>query len=234
MTTLESSSTPLSQATGISQVLVDSDFFSPDARIPRVTAAVITCVIFITLLFFVYILLALYETTRENPKVVTESTVRVQRIAPLIHCFVMALGLAEGGLCTWILVEDHFFNEFFWNTELRSAVQLLLFDACWTFFTVAAQMVMFLHPTWSKSTIASVGSQCIWAFVTWIFWTAGAATIDNAAPTLLSGDCKLFGHCHHLRAMFALAVVLIVTWSAVLCLLAFLAWRSIRGRLSYS
>lgn len=63
-------------------------------------------------------------------------------------------------------------------------------------------MVLFLHPTWSKGTLSSLGSQCIWAFVTWMFWTAGAATVDNAAPALLSGNCSLFVHCHHLRTMF--------------------------------
>jgi len=68
-TVQDSSSTArlvLSEATEIPHVLAaaaSNDFYGTQARIPRVTAAVVTCVVVIMVLLFIYVLLALVRCT---------------------------------------------------------------------------------------------------------------------------------------------------------------------------
>ena len=82
------------------------------------------------------------------------------------------------------------------------------FVSIWTFLTAGIFSLLFLHPTWSRHSISSIGTQGIWLFVTWLLWVVGAGVIDGSLPALINhGDCKGIVHCLQVRLLFTVAVV---------------------------
>jgi hypothetical protein len=82
------------------------------------------------------------------------------------------------------------------------------FASIWTFVTAGLFSLLFLHPTWSRHSISSIGTQGIWLLVTWLFWVVGAGVINGSLPSLINnGICKGIMHCVQLRLLFGVAVV---------------------------
>jgi len=68
--------------------------------------------------------------------------------------------------------------------------------------------ILFLHPTWSKQSISSIGGQAIWLLLTWLFWIIGAGIVNGSIPDVIDkSDCRGVVHCVQLRLLFSIAVV---------------------------
>lgn len=69
--------------------------------------------------------------------------------------------------------------------------------------TTSVYSILFIHPTWSKHPLSSVGAQAIWVFVTLVFWIVGAGILNGAIPSLLvKGQCYGIVYCGQLQSLF--------------------------------
>lgn len=127
-------------------------------------------------------------------------------------------------IASWLTLQYRFnHNLNYPNVEVRTGARLLLqviflsvpsspftsinrFASCWTTLTAGAYSVAFLHSTWSRHPIASIGAQAIWIFVTWLFWIVGAGILNSAASSFLVNGamCGPDGvvYCSQIRALF--------------------------------
>ena len=81
------------------------------------------------------------------------------------------------------------------------------FSACWTMVTAGIYTVLFLHHSWYKLSIASVGAQSTWLLLTWIFWVTGASLLNSALPTLFSGgSCVTVTYCGQTQTLFGQSI----------------------------
>lgn len=77
------------------------------------------------------------------------------------------------------------------------------FSASWTTLTAGAYSILFIHPTWSKHPLSSVGTQAIWVFVTLVLWIIGTGLLNGAVPSLLvRGQCYGIVYCGHIQSLF--------------------------------
>jgi len=135
-------------------------------------------------------------------------------------------GLAEIALATWLLLQYRF-NHNYPNVTTRTGVRFVLFCAYWTTLTAGAYTLLFLHPVWSKRAVSSIGAQAIWIFLTWLFWITGAAIVNSGLPSLFArGHCAGLVYCAQIQALFALSVLEILTLTAGMVTLIWLAWQS--------
>ncbi|TFK36688.1 hypothetical protein BDQ12DRAFT_609412 [Crucibulum laeve] len=146
-----------------------------------------------------------YRYARRNPRPLNKTSgVRLQRFAPLVYVFLVLSSLAEVAIASWLLLQYRFHGNYPNVIALRGT-RLVLFSACWTSLTAGAYTLLFLHPTWSKHPISSIGTQAIWVFATWVFWIAGAAVINASVPGLLvGGSCDGVIYCGQIRALFGM------------------------------
>lgn len=76
------------------------------------------------------------------------------------------------------------------------------FSGCWTILVVGSYLLLFLHPTLSRTPIASVGVQGIWICLTWILWIVAAAYLNAVLPFVtVYSQCALV-YCGQLKALF--------------------------------
>ncbi|KAJ7081839.1 hypothetical protein B0H15DRAFT_853755 [Mycena belliarum] len=150
------------------------------------------------------------------------------RYAPIAYAVVVLTGLVVIAIPSWILLQ-YSLQQNYPNIEARTAMRLVLFTACWTTVTAATFTILFVHPTWSKHPISSVGTQSIWMLFTWTFWVASAAVLSHAVPELFKKDaCQNLVYCNHIRAVFAFSLLEIVVFTAGMVTMMWLAWRCAR------
>ncbi len=77
--------------------------------------------------------------------------------------------------------------------------------------------------------ISSIASHAVWLFITWIFWTATAASITHMLGGGLDCSNTFYAHCGQLNAAEAFAWInwIIVTVAFVIVIL--LGTRSLRS-----
>jgi len=220
-----SSSSPVAPSpsfTGISQE-------SQTIYLTDTIGSLIGCIIPIIALIYMSVLSLVYRYARRNPRPLTKSSgIRVQRYAPVVYIFVVCSSLIEMGLGSWLLLQYRFHHNFP-NAKTRTGTALLLFSASWTTVTAGAYSILFLHPTWSKHPLSSVGTQSIWVFVTLVQWMVGAGLLNGAIPSLLlRGRCSGIVYCGHIQSLFAVAVIEVLTLTAGMAILMWLAWQTTR------
>ncbi|KAF8072194.1 hypothetical protein FPV67DRAFT_925640 [Lyophyllum atratum] len=181
-------------------------------------------------LFFATYLCAFFMTyrhARSNPRGLNKpSGVRLQRYAPAFYLFIVMSSLIEISLASWLLIQDAYFHNSP-NTQTRTAAILLLFSACSTSLTGGAYSMLFLHPRWAEHPVASIGAQSIWVFLTWLVWIVGAGLLNGALPDLLvKARCNSLVYCGQIRGLFAIAVIEVLTLTAGMGVLIWLAWGS--------
>ncbi|KAF8233937.1 hypothetical protein L208DRAFT_1264633 [Tricholoma matsutake] len=189
-------STPLPIFLGISQ---ESGTIYPSATL----SSLIGCIIPIIALIYLSVLSVVYRHAQRNPRPLSKSSgIRVQRYAPIVYIFVVCSSLVEMGLASWVLLQYRFHHNFP-NTKVRTGTILLLFSASWTTLTAGAYSILFIHPTWSKHPLSSVGTQAIWVFVTLVLWIIGTGLLNGAVPSLLvRGQCYGIVYCGHIQSLF--------------------------------
>ncbi|KAJ7196849.1 hypothetical protein GGX14DRAFT_504672, partial [Mycena pura] len=125
------------------------------------------------------------------------------RYAPIAYSFLVISGLVIIAIPAWVLLQYSVHHNYP-NVDTRTAMRLGLFTACWTSVTAATFTILFVHPTWSRHPISSIGTQSIWILLTWAFWIASAAVLNSALPQLFNKDvCQQVVYCHHIQAIFS-------------------------------
>jgi hypothetical protein len=90
----------------------------------------------------------------------------------------------------------------------KSHIYISRFSGCWTTLTAGAYTILFLHPTWSKYAISSIGAQAIWILLTWFIWVTGAAILNSALPHLIAGgSCMGLVYCGQIQSLFGTTIV---------------------------
>jgi hypothetical protein len=63
-------------------------------------------------------------------------------------------------------------------------------SGCWTAVTAGGYTFLFLHPVWSRYSIASRRVQVMWILLTWLIWIAGTTILNSALRQLIvKGSC---------------------------------------------
>ncbi|KAJ7757698.1 hypothetical protein DFH07DRAFT_884850 [Mycena maculata] len=150
------------------------------------------------------------------------------RYAPIAYAFAVTCSLVLIAIPSWILLQ-YSMHANFPNVRAQTAMRLVLFTACWTTVTATAFTIVFLHPTWSKHPIASIGTQSIWMLLTWAFWIASAAVLDGAIPQLFGeSTCHKLVYCGHIRALYAFLIMELVAFTGGIVIMMWLTWRCAR------
>ncbi|THU80724.1 hypothetical protein K435DRAFT_596761, partial [Dendrothele bispora CBS 962.96] len=154
-------------------------------------------------LVYLSVLVWFFRMSILHPRTFTkDSGVKIQRFAPFGYIFLVLSALVEVAFSTWLLLQYRFHHNFP-NVEFRTGTRMTLFSACWTVVTGGAYSFLFIHPTWSKTPIASVGSQSIWVVITWVLWIISAGLLNRSLPSLfIQGVCTTIVYCGQIRSLF--------------------------------
>lgn len=196
------------------------------------TTSLTACLTLMIALSYLVALSWAYKYARNNPKALNKTSgVRLQRYAPPVYIFLVLSSLIEVAIASWLVLQYRF-NHNYPNVQTRTGARLLLFSACWTVLTAGTYTLLFLHPTWSKHPVSSIGAQAIWVFVSWLFWIVGSGILNSAVPSLLvKGSCRGVVYCGQLRALFAIAVLESLILTGGMVTLTWLVWQSARNTL---
>ncbi|EJU00151.1 hypothetical protein DACRYDRAFT_23615 [Dacryopinax primogenitus] len=143
----------------------------------------------------------------------------VRRGHPIVTGIIIAFAIIEGGISTWLIVQYNRHGGYLSNA-IRDRTGLTVFTSWWTVFFGLIYMVLFLHSAATGSIMTSVASHAAWLFITWVLWTACAASITAG----LGGgvNCSNIGYylpyCNHLVAMEAFAWIefILVTFALII------------------
>ncbi|KAK2460253.1 hypothetical protein APHAL10511_007642 [Amanita phalloides] len=145
------------------------------------------------------------------------------------YLYLVVISLVEAAFASWLLLQYHY-NHNYPRVETRTGTYAILFSACWTTVTAGAYALLFIEPTWSTHSVASVGAQAIWVFFTWLSWIISSGLIDASVPSaLVKARCAGVVYCLQIQLMFAFSVVQTLSLTAALGVLAWVIWQSTRG-----
>ncbi|KLO20054.1 hypothetical protein SCHPADRAFT_934672 [Schizopora paradoxa] len=150
----------------------------------------------------------------------------VRKGHPILFGLIVFFSLVEGIIAAW-LVARYLQHHNYPSIAVRDRARFLLFASSWTFFLFIFMIVAFKRFT--DTPMASVGTHVALLGLTWIFWTAGAASITAA----LGGgyNCStidfLLVYCNQLVSLEAFAWTV---WSLMTIALAVVLFTAIRAR----
>ncbi|KAG8683747.1 hypothetical protein FRC09_015876 [Ceratobasidium sp. 395] len=102
----------------------------------------------------------------------------VRRGHPITFGLLIFFGIIEGAIATWLTTRFNQHHNYL-NTSVRDRVRLLTFTSWWTVLFCAILLAIFMRsPTGSIAT--SVLAHLVFLGITWVLWTAGAASITAA------------------------------------------------------
>ncbi|KAI5120838.1 hypothetical protein M0805_007025 [Coniferiporia weirii] len=138
----------------------------------------------------------------------------VRRGHPIIFGLMVFFSIVEGIITAWLAARYRTHHNYP-SIAVRDRTSFLVFTSWWTVLFGSLYIAFFLHRSLSGSVLASVGSHGFFLILTWIFWTAGAASITAAlggGHNCSSIDFQL-PYCNQLNAAegFAWAVWIFVT-----------------------
>ncbi|KAJ7592670.1 hypothetical protein C8J56DRAFT_929181 [Mycena floridula] len=193
--------------------------------------SVITCTVLMLGLMYFGSLFLIWRYAVSNPRFLNkESGILIHRYAPATYIAVVLCSFVEFALSIWLILQYQYQTNYP-NKGTRDGVGILLFCSCWTILTATLSSICFIHPSWSKLAVASVGAQFLWAFGTWILWIAGSALLNHSLPSLLvRGSCAGITYCGQIRAAFAFSVVQILILTCANIAIGWLVWSSARDR----
>ncbi|KAI9569420.1 hypothetical protein HD554DRAFT_520455 [Boletus coccyginus] len=135
---------------------------------------------------------------------------------PIVLGVLIVFSIIELSISAFLVTQFNKYGNYFSNDE-RDRTAFLLFASIWTIALSATYMFFFF--TMPDNVINSVGSHICFLLLTWIFWTAGAASITS---TLGGGlNCVnefVFVYCGQLNALeaFAWIIWIVVTFAVVI------------------
>ncbi|KIK66879.1 hypothetical protein GYMLUDRAFT_37947 [Collybiopsis luxurians FD-317 M1] len=173
----------------------------------NLTAAISFLASILGILYFSALLWVL-NSSRINPRTLKKDYSRaVQHYAPFVYVFLVLNSLSEAACSFWLLFQYLRFGvPPFWSS--KTGLLLIIVSSCWTTLTAGTFTILFMHPTWSTHSIASVGSQTIWVFLTLCLWIIGFAFLAHEIPSrYLNGSCAALSYCGQVRALFGLSLL---------------------------
>ncbi|KAF8183435.1 hypothetical protein BJ912DRAFT_853653, partial [Pholiota molesta] len=209
----------------------------------------IACIVPMIALMYLLLLSWTYQYSQRNPRPLNKTSgLWLQKYAPgAIRTTIMLRRIsAENVAITSWLVLQYRFNHNYPNVLFRTGTRLLLFASSWTSLTGGAYTLLFIHPSWSKHPVSSIGAQAIWVFVTWLFWVVGAGIVNSSVASLLDRQvCETIVYCSQIRGLtgrfrtiyfpcsliqfiILINIVLRLTLTAGMSLMLWLAWQSAR------
>jgi hypothetical protein len=134
---------------------------------------------------------------------------------PIVFGWLILFSIIELSISAFLISQFNRYGNYF-STDERDRTAFLLFASIWTI--VLSSLYMFFFFIMPDSVINSVGSHMSFLLVTWIFWTAGAASITaTLGGGLNCGTQFVFVYCGQLNALetFAWMIWIMVTFSIV-------------------
>jgi len=134
---------------------------------------------------------------------------------PIVLGTLVVYSIVELSISAFLIAQFNRYGNYF-STDEFDRTAFLLFASIWTL--VLSALYIFFFFTMPDSVMSSVGSHVSFLIITWIFWTAGAASITSALGGGL--DCStevVFVYCGHLNALqtFSWMIWIVVTFAIV-------------------
>ncbi|KAJ7679200.1 hypothetical protein DFH06DRAFT_1165974 [Mycena polygramma] len=191
--------------------------------------SVLACLVpALALLYICAVLWTLDYGNRRRTPLNKETSLASHQYAAIAYAFVVLSSLVVIAIPSWILLQYSLYQNYP-NAEAKIAMRLVLFAACWTSVTAAVFTILFVHPTWSRRPVSSVGTQGIWVLLTWSFWLASAGVLNHTIPQLFDKDtCQRLIYCGHIRAIFAFSILELAVFTVGMVTMMWLAWRCAR------
>lgn len=117
-------------------------------------------------------------------------------LSSVIFGLIILFGAVEVALSTWLV--NWYDNRSYPSHSYRDRIRFTCFVSWWTLVFAIAYLVFYQIA--ATSIISSVASHAGWLFLTWIFWTAAAASVT----AMLGGglDCgRDYVNCSQLNAL---------------------------------
>ncbi|KAH9885420.1 hypothetical protein C8Q73DRAFT_740899 [Cubamyces lactineus] len=135
----------------------------------------------------------------------------IRRGHPVVFGFIIFFSIIELAISAWLTSRYNLRHDYL-SLAVRDRTRYLLFTSCWTIFFSLFYFALFLHSP--SGIMTSVLSHAVFLFLTWVFWTAGAASITAALGGGLNCS-QHFVYCGQLNALegFAWVVWIFVTFA---------------------
>ncbi|KAG2153592.1 uncharacterized protein EDB93DRAFT_1135642 [Suillus bovinus] len=143
----------------------------------------------------------------------------MRRGHPIVFALIIFFCIIELAISAWLTSRFNTYYNYFSLSE-RDSTRFLLFASIWTIVLSGAYMFFFF--SMPDSPMSSVASHLVFLLLTWIFWTAGAASITAALGGGLNCNTQnVFVYCGQLNALegFAWIIWLIVTFAIFVVLI---------------
>ncbi|KAF8604015.1 hypothetical protein BDV93DRAFT_537892 [Ceratobasidium sp. AG-I] len=145
----------------------------------------------------------------------------IRRGHPITFGLLVFFGIIEGAIATWLTARFKQHHNYL-NISVRDRTHLILFTSWWTVLLSAIFLGLFMHSA-TGSVATSVLAHLVFLGITWVLWTAGAASITASLGGGIncSKTSDQITYCNQLNALegfawvewvlttFALFVVLI-------------------------
>jgi len=133
---------------------------------------------------------------------------------------IVFFSIIELAISAWLVSHFNKYQNYSSKSE-EDRVRFLLFTSVWTAVFGALYLVLFLHSA-TGSILTSVMSHGVFLFITWIFWTAGAAAITSTIGGGLNcSNPHGFVYCGQLNALegFAWVIWILITFAIIIVFL---------------
>ncbi|KAH7920942.1 hypothetical protein BV22DRAFT_1132678 [Leucogyrophana mollusca] len=137
----------------------------------------------------------------------------MRRGHPIVFSLIIFFSIIELAISAWLTSRFNAHNNYF-NLAERDRTRFLLFTSIWTVFFSGLYMFFFFFSP--SGVMSSVASHIFFLLLTWIFWTAGAASITSALGGGLNCSTQaIFVYCGQLNALegFAWVIWILVTFA---------------------
>ncbi|KEP53423.1 membrane-associating domain protein [Rhizoctonia solani 123E] len=101
-------------------------------------------------------------------------SMHVRRGHPITFGLMIFFGIIDGAIAAWLTHRYRKRHDWL-SISVRDRTYLLLFTSWWTVLGSAILLALFMRSSASK--LASVLVHLVFLGITWVFWTAGAASI---------------------------------------------------------
>ncbi|KAG6330162.1 hypothetical protein ID866_8926 [Astraeus odoratus] len=139
----------------------------------------------------------------------------------VIFGLILFFSVIQLAISAWLTSRFDARHDYF-SVDERDRTRFILFSSIWTVVVSSVYLLFFFM--FPSTVMSSVLSHIVLLVLTWIFWTAGAASITSTLGGGLNCSDTVFAYCGQLNAMEAFAWIL---WILVTFLVIVVAIRGI-------
>ncbi|KAJ8508626.1 hypothetical protein ONZ45_g9121 [Pleurotus djamor] len=143
----------------------------------------------------------------------------IRRGHPIVFGLLILFGIIELSISAWLTSRYSARHDYF-SLTLRDRVRFTLFTSIWTVVFSIAYLVLFWHSA-TGSILTSVASHLIFLFLSWVFWTAAAASVTEVLGGGINCSNTAVNYCAQLNALLGFAWVewILVTLAIVVVII---------------